>query len=186
MSDHLSTQQLIQQIEKKDRRFRTAQSIFMALLMITLIFLVSLVFRTLDSVKQQLEGQKNIVAQFKEEEEAQLQKITRRLDCMVVFFSTPDRQNLTIEDIERCSLNRDENVDQFFEQPESTPSEQPPNLDDSSSTATQENAEEQRTAPNQSSPEPPTEEPPVVEPRPPVEILGIPVCIPLTDICVRQ
>ena len=179
MSDHLSTQQLISQIEKKDRRFRTAQSIFMALLMVTLICLVTLVFKTLNSVEEQLVGQKGIINEIKREEADQLAKITRRLDCMVVFFSTPERQNLTIENVENCALNRNEDIDQFFQQPESTPSEQPPNLEDSAPTATQENDEAQNPSPQ---PEQQPEEPPVIEPRPPV----IPLPLIDTNICLLE
>lgn len=179
-----STDDLISQIEHKDRVFRLAQTLFMVSTLIALILVISAQQRTLNTVKAQLVEQKATAQAATKQSDEQRDKIIRRLDCIVVFFTQPDRTNVTIADIDKCSLNRDANLDQFFAQPESTPSEQPPDLAPSTS------APEPGAQPNQ--PQPVTPETPGLapgvpdpEPRPPVEVLGIPICVPFTGICVR-
>lgn len=125
MSDHLSTQELIHKIESKDRKFRLAQSVFMVLLLATLTGVIFVQFRTLDAVREQLISQKATSEERSTQNKELQDKIIRRLDCMVVFFSQPDRSGLTIENINECSLNRDGNIEQFFYLPESTSSNNP-------------------------------------------------------------
>lgn len=186
MSDHLSTQQLIERIESKDRKFRTAQGLFTLLLFTALLGVIFLQFRTLSNVQEQLITSKATAAETAKQSDEQRDKIIRRLDCMVAFFSQTDRQNLTIADIEKCSLNRDDNIQQFFQQPEPSPSEQSPNINQPSSGSTDNGATtNDGTKPEVPSVKPPTTVPVPEEPHPPFEVLGVPVCIPFTGVCVR-
>lgn len=183
---HQSTQDLIRDIERKDRRFRIAQAVFMTGVMITLIGVIVAQFSILSTVKQQLEDDKVATELAREQRNQQLESIERRLNCMVVFFSTPDRDNLTIENIQNCTLNKDKDLNQFFQNESSNRSENPPNLTDSSPTATSENAEEQKPQ-NQNheqnnSPETENQKTPIILTTP---IGDIPACIPLTQICAR-
>lgn len=178
-----STDELIAQIEHKDRRFRLAQTIFMISTLLALVLVISAQQRTLDGVKDQLVQAKATAAEQSEQSDEQRDKIIRRLDCMVVFFTQTDRTNLSIDDIDKCSLNRDENVQQFFSQPESTPAEKPPDLTNGAGPADPEQAP---AATNNPQATPPIPQQPVPTPeRPPVEVLGIPACLPFTGICVR-
>lgn len=179
-----STESLIAAIERKDRRFRFFQTVFMVGTFVALILIIGAQQRVLDGVGQQLtEARKTAAQQDKKSNESDA-KIERRLDCMVVFFSQIDRTNLSIANIDKCTLNRNGDIQQFFrDEPEggttTTPTEQTPSLTPST------------TAPNSSAPnQPAEEEQAVVEPRPPVTaqlplLPAIPLCVPLLEICVR-
>lgn len=185
-----STEALLAAIEHKDRRFRLFQTLFMVGTFIALIFIIGGQQRTLEDVRAQQKQAEEIALQATEQSEDSDTKIIRRLNCMVVFFSERNRSSLSIDDIDRCTLNRDKNVNQFFQQSEETPAEQPPNLPDSVPSATSENDETQATVPEEPEVQPIEETPSVVNPRPPVAIetpiIDISLCLPLVDICVRQ
>lgn len=191
MSDHLSTQELINRIESKDRRFRTAQAIFLILLLSLLIGVVFVQFRTLDTVRQQLVASKAQADENSKQSDKQREVIVRRLDCMVAFFSQPDRTTIRIADIEKCSLEKDDPA-QFFAPVNGTSSTTTTNGDGSNTTTTTTNdtpgnpgATPSTTPPQSTNTPTPVPQPPVVEPRPPVEVLGLPVCVPFTGVCLR-
>lgn len=178
-----STDELIAQIEHKDRRFRLAQTLFMVSTLLALVIVISAQQRTLDSVKDQLVQAKGTAASQAKQSDDQRDKIIRRLDCIVVFFTQPNRTEVTIADIDKCALNRDKNVDQFFQQPESTPADRPPDLTNGAGSASPDQTPQAIGNPQ---PTPIIPQQPVPTPeRPPVEILGIPACLPFTGICVR-
>lgn len=189
MSDHKSTQDLIGQIELKDRRFRLAQAVFMLATLLALIAVISAQQRTLDGVKQQLTEQKNIATAADKRSSDQQQTILRRLDCMTVFFSQTDRTNLTIKNIDKCTLDRAGDLQKFFTQdasgtPTTTKTQQPSDLPQAGSPAT-------TPQPVQINPNSPGLTPigPTVPPTPdpdPIRILGIPVCLPFTNVCARH
>jgi hypothetical protein len=182
-----TAEELIRAIEKKDRRFRLFQSLFMIGTFCALIVIIGAQQRTLDGVQTQVAEDQKIAAQTRKERTEQLNDITRRLNCMVVFFSTPDREGLTIENVNECTLNRNENLNKFFEDEPNNSSENPPNLPGSATTAPQENA----AAPVPQNPqiENPNPETPPAEERPPLTlqtpIIDIPLCVPLLDVCAR-
>lgn len=128
---HTKTQKLIRDIELKDKRFRVAQSVFTILILLVLIGVITAQYRTLNGVQDQLDQQKSIAAAADSRDKEQQETILRRLDCMTVFFSQVDRTKLSIENIDKCTLNRDGNLQQFFTQepgeaPQTTREEQPP------------------------------------------------------------
>ena len=189
LDEGASTQELILAIERKDRRFRLFQSLFMVGTFIALIFIISAQQRTLDSIKQQVSDQQATTKLACEQRDEQLNEITRRLNCMVVFFSTPNRDNLTIENIENCALNRDEDLNKFFQNKPNDNSDNPPNLPDSAPTAPSEN-DEARASDSGGSNGTPENTPPANNQRPPVAIPlpflpDLPLCVPITNICVR-
>lgn len=189
LPDGTTTEELIHAIEQKDRRFRLFQSLFMIFTFIALIVIIGIQQRTLNNVQAQVEKDAIVAQQTREARTEQLEAITRRLNCMLVFFSTPDRNGLTIENVNKCSLNRDENLNKFFEDEPNNSSENPPNLPGSGPTATQENAEPQGQPNPSADPSEPEPETPPSEERPPVTLrtplIDIPLCVPLTGICVR-
>ena len=111
---HSRTQQLIKDIEQKDRRFRTAQSVFTIIILLVLVGIITAQYRTLAGVREQLTQAKTIAAAADNKSKEQQTTILRRLDCMTVFFSQRDRTNLTIENIDQCTLNRDGDLQKFF------------------------------------------------------------------------
>ena len=128
LSPTASATELLLLIEKKDSRFRLFQTLFMVGTFILLIIVILAMQSVLNEIKQQNERAKEVAVKESKENEVNQEKIIRRLNCMVIFFSHEDRTNLSIDNIDKCSLNRDKNVNQFFDQPESTPSESPPSL----------------------------------------------------------
>lgn len=181
-----TTDDLIAQIENKDRRFRLAQTVFMIATLLALIIVIGAQQRTLDGVKDQLAQAKVTAAEQSKQSDDQRDKIIRRLDCIVVFFTQPDRAAVTIADIDKCALNRDGNVDQFFQQPEATPADQPPNLAPSAGSANPGTTPPATVNPQGPGLSPIIPQQPAPTPvTPPVEVLGIPVCVPFTGLCVR-
>lgn len=186
MSDHASTQDLIHRIESKDRKFRTAQSLFMIMLLAVLSGIIFVQFRTLDTVRQQLVASKATATETSKQSKAQRDTIIRRLDCVVAFFAQPDRTNLVISDIDKCSLNPSDNPTKFFAPANNTTSTTNTNGDGSKTTTT--TTQTTPGNPGATSPQTtqtPVKTPPIVEPRPPVTVIGVPLCIPFTGVCVR-
>lgn len=183
---HKSTQDLIGQIERKDRRFRVAQAVFMLATLMALIVVISAQQRTLDGVKRQLTDQKAIATAANDRSADQQKTILRRLDCMTVFFGQKDRTNLTISNIDRCTLDRNGDLQKFFIQdssgaPTTTKTEQPSsNLAPSGSQPT---AQPQTINPNGPGLTPVVPGPTAPDP---LRVLGIPVCIPFTSVCARH
>ena len=130
MSDQLykTTHQLINNIEKKDKRFRFFQTLFMVLTFLALIIVISAQQRTLVGVQTQLTEQDTIATATKEHNDDNQKAILRRLSCMTVFFSQTNRQNLSIQNIDKCTLDRSGDVQQYFKTAEGNDSS-PPNLD---------------------------------------------------------
>lgn len=124
---------LIAAIEHKDRRFRLFQMLFMVGTFVALIIIIGAQQRTLDGVREQLTQAQDVAkAQSKQTNDSQ-ETILRRLDCLAVYFSQRNRTDLTIQDINKCTLERNGTAQQFFTQepgetPKTTPTEQPPNL----------------------------------------------------------
>lgn len=181
MSDHTSTQELISRIESKDRKFRTAQALFMAMLLATLIGIIFVQFRTLDTVHQQLTTSKATAAEATRQGDDQRKTIIRRLDCMTAFFSQPDRQNLTIKDVDKCSISAGGSAEQFFAPANGTSTQQ--NTDGSTTTTTT-STPGNPGATNPTPPAPSATPTPAPQPEP-LKVLGVPVCVPFTGACVR-
>lgn len=141
-----STEALIATIERKDRRFRLFQTLFMVTTFVALIIIISAQQRTLNGVRDQLSQAKTIASETTERSKEQQDTILRRLDCMSVFFSQRDRTNLSIVNIDKCTLDRNGDLQQFFTQqpgqtPEITREQQPtPNLTPSAPPAQDEGA----------------------------------------------
>lgn len=160
-----STRTLIAAIERKDRRFRLFQTLFMVGTFLALIIIIGAQQRTLGELQDSQKQAEKVAVETAKRSKDQQDTILRRLDCMSVFFSQKDRTNLTIDNIDRCTLEREGSLQQFFiqkpgEQPETT--KEPQNLTPSPA------PREQGTPPQESTPIPPTDEPQVIEPRPPL------------------
>jgi hypothetical protein len=90
---HKETRELIlRNIEKKDRRFRTFQAIFVVLIFGALLALLWVQEATLNNVKKELVQQEAVVKEVKKSNDT----INRHLDCIIVYFGQKDRANLTI------------------------------------------------------------------------------------------
>jgi len=179
VGEHDSTDKLIHAIESKDRRFRLFQMLFMVGTFVALIIIISAQQRTLDGVQTQLTQAKEVAQEQNKQSDELGKRIERRLDCMVVFFSQQERANLSIANIDKCTLNRDGDIQRFFrDDPDrgtvTTPTEQPSNLAPSPAVPSQ------GTTPT----DPVDDGDDIIEPRPPLT-LNIPL-IDLSPVCALQ
>lgn len=162
-----STVTLLAAIECKDKRFRLFQTAFM----VSTFILLSVVIIAQNNLLNEIRNQSVEQAQRQEDQQ---QKIIRRLNCIVVFFSERNRADLSIEDVDRCVLNRNGNVQQFFEHPEPTDPQTTPS--NSAPVPSVSEPTSPRQAPTTSSPPPDDTEAPA-EPvtRPPEGLRAIPL-----------
>lgn len=173
---HATTQKLIADIEAKDRRFRTAQAIFMVLIMLAISALLMFQYIQLSDANDTQDAQTKSVLAIEKHNDEQLQKQTRYIQCIAQFFARNDRATLVLKDLDQCNIQSDgitvPGVDLTPTQAISTTN---PQL----STGNPAGA---------GSIQPPV----VVTPLPtppssePVQILGISVCIPFTHLCISR
>jgi hypothetical protein len=183
-----NTHNLLAAIERKDRRFRLLQTLFMVGTFLILIVIIGIQQRTLDNVRENQKQAEQVAVEATKRSQEQQDTILRRLDCMSVFFSQKDRTNLSIENIDKCTLNRGGDIQEFFiqkpgQEPETTREQQGSNLPDSTTS-------QQGVVQNSNPKDPIQDSDEVIEPRPPLTIdtpiIDIPICVPLTGLCVRS
>lgn len=117
----MSTEEIIHQIESRDRKYRAWQRVSGAALLLGVLLIIGLQAstiqkqnRTLTAVGKQLSQQKSTTEALATQSNEQRDKIIRRLDCMTAFFSQKNRASLVITDVDKCALDRDTPIDHFF------------------------------------------------------------------------
>lgn len=185
MTEHLhaSTQQLIREIERKDRRFRLAQSVFMVLLMFG--FIAGGYFAVQAYQNEQIArdaANKAVVDAINEK----LGDQSKQLQCIVRFFTidSTEREKSSIRSVDDCFTTDQTSA---TNPPLTVEGGQSPNF--SSGPVVGSNPQSSpgnsgsRPPQAQNPPQTPPEQP---EEHPPVRILGVPVCVPFVGICVRE
>lgn len=116
-------QEVLDDLTKKDKRFRVARMFFFVVLAASVIGIVVIQAYTLGTVKEQLrtanataDAAKRTTNQVKTSSDT----VNRHLDCIVAFFQRPDRASITIEDINKCTLSKQGDITQSFPQPPSS------------------------------------------------------------------
>lgn len=107
MTDSPEVVALIKDIERRDVRFRRSQTIFVVTLIIGLLVLLILMFQALAGISRQLTATEESRQSATAERENQLQVIEDRLNCIVRVFREEDRSDITIEDVDNCTIERD-------------------------------------------------------------------------------
>lgn len=166
----------IADIALKDRRFRIAQTAFMGVVLIAFIATFVLFGVLLQGAQDQLKAQQEILTgqklateDLKRETGAQLEKQSRYIHCIAKLFAEHEAGTVTINDLETCAISEWQNP---FAMGAANDGQQ-----QSESFAP---APEQSQSPAQPGP---------AEPQPeekPQELLGFPLCVPLTNICIIQ
>ncbi len=180
----------LREIDLKDKRFRIAQTVFMFIVGAAFIgtfgFLVVLLTNAQDQLAQQrvlLDQQKTLSVQQKEATEelkkdtsAKLDRQAEYIKCIAKLFAEHEAGTTTIDNLELCAVT-ERPLDSlgFGQQSENTPSAR--NVEPPLVSKTDPPAE---PAPQ------PQPQPEPQEEHPPVEILGVPMCVPLTDLCIRE
>lgn len=183
--EHKSIPELIHSIEKKDKRFRIAQTIFMMAVMIALA--LSGYFLVTNSNKDRIAREKQ-TSEIIQRQSQKIDDLSNKLQCLGNFFAQPDRQNLVVKDLNTCFTERLSDGSSLFL---SGPVSNNTNANDNTNSGTpQGNASQNQTAPDQPNnnqvPQINTPPDPTTGERPPKKVLGVPLCIPFTDRCVRD
>lgn len=97
-------EELIHNIEIKDKRFRIAQSIFFVMLIIALLALIIVQQRTLLTSQQTLTAVQSQV----EQQQKDVQSINNNVNCIASYFTKTDRVNLRLDDVQNCQFTRSE------------------------------------------------------------------------------
>jgi hypothetical protein len=122
------------------------------------------------------------------------QKVTEKeLRCLASFFSQPNRQNIRISNLETCEIIHTDTgkTEQLplSPTPVTTPSSPAVPSSDTKQNSTTTNKPTQANTPqtpaSQTNSAPSQTTPQVPSTPDPMKILGIPVCVPFTKVCVR-
>lgn len=188
LEQHSSTRQLIAKVESKDRKFRMAQAVFMAIIFVILAGVIVVQLRTLNGVQEQLKQQEILLNEQKkntDEIKNTTANVSKQIDCIAQFFAMRNRTEVTIEDLENCRIVRPDGT--IVDLPLAPRNTAGPNTPaQSNPQPTSPGSGQTPSNPQQPGPTEPPILPPVDPPvDPPVEILGVPACVPFTGICVR-
>ncbi len=176
-----SSTELIRSVENRNRKYRVAFVVLMGLVLASLVFVVTLQYQALQKIEGQSAERARALKSLQEKTLETSGRTNSYIQCIARFFAEPNRADVTLTDLDKCNLERNGTA--------------VPGVDNSPTTfltvAPQEPDHSQPlTVTNQPSPVlgpvvpvTPTEPLPAI-PKP-VELLGIPVCIPFTKICVR-
>ncbi len=167
---------LLRAIRRRDLIYRLLQGA-MIVIVVGGFLITSLVqgqanTRVLAGLRQQNRQLQIAVNDLKADANEKLDRQTKHLQCIAQFFAQPDRQDRVIEDLNDCLISAAPSTSQpsFAQTPgqqsrsPSTPGESPP----------------------KSSPASPPAVPPLQPATNPIELLGLPLCIPILDVCAEQ
>jgi cell division protein FtsB len=177
---------LLRDIEVKDRRFRFVQTLFFFLVAAMLGVLLLASYKQQANTQRVIEGQTktlNTLTHVAKQRTDQINDLQKHIDCVVALFQQPNRASLRISDLENCSL----------EQLQAS----------SASGGSAGNTKSGSVNGTTLSPQPAKPVVPVQQPTAPttpqpnpigngghtpdiMRILGIPVCVPFTGLCVKN
>jgi hypothetical protein len=110
----LEPHEILDQLELRNRRFKVASVVFAAFCLIGLVLLLVLGLQTLQKVNSQLASQKKLlgsqqqvitkIAGAAKSRTAQINDLQQHIDCIVGLFQLPNRQDLTITNVEGCQI----------------------------------------------------------------------------------
>lgn len=106
MSDHLTTQQLIQKIESADRKYRRSSTILLIIIDVAIAATLILQYQALEQFKTQSAERGAGLKALSEEQKAESEKTNRYLQCIARYFADPNRSETIIADIESCSIDK--------------------------------------------------------------------------------
>ncbi len=185
---HKTIPELIHSIEKKDRRFRLAQTVFMLAIMAAIGFAVYFIYQGYAKEQQR---RIEAVAQINKNIENKIDDANKRLQCVTNFFAQPDRANLILTDPNECFTQRLDSGDIRKLETNPGPDNSTQNNNTNGITSqegnTNNSASDQTFNPNMDGLEQvtPPDSGSGSGQKPPRKLFGIPVCVPFTDFCAR-
>lgn len=105
MSDHVSTQQLIQKIESADRKYRRSTTVLLIIIGIAIALMLFLQYQALEQFKGQSADRGAALKQLQEENKTESERTNRYLQCIARYFADPNRRETVIENIDSCNID---------------------------------------------------------------------------------
>lgn len=174
---------LLHRIEKNDRRFRFAQSIFMTIIGLVLVGLIAAQFLVIRSFQEQSAERASGIKALQEDNQSLLkenkhlsEQTNRYIQCIAQFFATTDRQTRVLSDLDKCTYEQNGRAIPGVVLPQSSDetTNSPAPVDSQNTGSGSSGAGEGSTSGN-------AENTPAAR-----KVFGIPVCVPFTQFCVRQ
>lgn len=172
---------LLHAIRRRDLIYRLLQGAMIVIVvggfLITSIIQGQANTRVLDGLRKQNHQLQTAVDDLKADANDKLDQQTRHLQCIAQFFAQPNREDRVIENLNDCLIsaapatNRPSNTPPIAQAP--SPQGQPSNAPSGES-------------PPKSPPADPPATPPSLPGSKPIELLGLPICLPILNICVEQ
>lgn len=143
--------------------------------------------QVLHGVQDQNLQLKNAVRELKRDANEKLDRQTKQLQCLANFFAQPNRADRIIANIDDCLISRDPSSTLFNQNPPQQSTQATPKQGSSSSPAA---LPPVASAPAPSNDTPPKDNeetpPPAADSTKPINVLGLPVCVLLLNICVEH
>lgn len=107
-------------VERKDRRFRAAQTIFMTVVIVVLLGVLAMLYNNTEQLRAQVNSIEELAKkqaataleikhstdELKKDSAAQSDKVIRYVECLAQFFATTDRANRVISDLQNCVVQK--------------------------------------------------------------------------------
>lgn len=175
-----SDDNLLNAIRRRDLIYRLLQGAMIVIVvggfLITSIIQGQANTRVLDGLREQNRQLQTAVNDLKADANDKLDQQTRHLQCIAQFFAQPDREDRVIENLNDCLITAAPQSSRPFAPPlaqapaqQSAPSNTPSG-----------------ESPPKSSPANPPAIPPLQPATNPIELLGLPICLPILDVCVER
>ena len=169
--------EIIRKIDRRDSKYRLAFVLLMFFVLAVLSAVAILQFQALQEFKQQSSERAAAIEKRQQEDLALAGRTNAYIQCIARFFAERNRTNLTLTDLDNCSYERSGTPVPGVDTNPVIIQQQEPTMINPNAPGLQ------PVTPREEEPETEPEQPAV---SPPVVIIGIPVCIPFTDICIRQ
>lgn len=105
MSDHVSTQELINKIESADRKYRRSTTVLLVVIGIAIALSIFLQYQALEQFRQQSAQRSSDNKVLQEAIKRETEKTNQVLRCIAAYFANPDRSNTVIQNIDQCNID---------------------------------------------------------------------------------
>lgn len=142
---------------------------------------------TLSKMKEQISALQQVTRSVQENSKVtkqQIDTVNRHLDCVTVFFTRQNRANLSIADINNCTLSTGEVIVTPTASNSSSTTPTPPTSRANNNTNSTEASNQNLTQTPIPTPNPPLASEP--QPTATANILGLPICISLQGNCLKN
>ncbi len=105
MSDHLSTQQLINRIESADRKYRRSTTVLLIVIGVAIALSIFLQYQALEQFKNQSAERSADSKVLQESIKRETEKTNQVLRCIAAYFANPNRADTVIQNIDQCNID---------------------------------------------------------------------------------